>query len=175
MPETSDVPPYVEVTVAQVAALDAAHYREAAAAQRFVIFATAHFARPRTLAMIAVAIAAWLVLNIWLGVYWARAPDPFPFPLLSMIISSFALFFAAIVLIAGRHDEELATRREKLTLELAILAERKTAKIIALLEEFRRHDPRLSDRPDEAGEAMAEPADPEVVLEAIKAAEESPP
>ena len=175
MPQTSDVPTYVEETVAQIAALHAAHYREAAAAKRFVIFATAHFAHPRTLVLIAVAMAAWLTLNVWLGVYWAKAPDPFPFPLLSMIISSFALFFAAMVLIAGRHDEELATRREQLTLELAILAERKTAKIIELLEDFRRNDPRLSNRPDEAAEAMAEPADPQLVLEAIKAAEESPP
>jgi hypothetical protein len=74
MPETSDVPRYVEETVAQIAALHTAHYREAAAAKRFVIFATAHFARPRTLVLIAVAMAAWLALNVWLGVYWAKAP-----------------------------------------------------------------------------------------------------
>jgi uncharacterized membrane protein len=104
-------------------------------------------------------------------VYWAKALDPFPFPLLSMIISSFALFFAAMVLIAGRHDEELAKRREQLTLELAILAERKTAKIIEILEEFRRNDPRQSNRRDYVAEALAEPADPQVVIEAIKAAE----
>jgi uncharacterized membrane protein len=76
-----------------------------------------------------------------------------------------------MVLIAQRHDDELSTRREQLTLELAILAERKTAKIIAFLEEFRRNDPHQSDRRDHVAEAMAEAADPQIVLEAIKAAE----
>ena len=172
MTEATDLPAPVEETVAQIAELHRAHYRQAAAAQRFVIFATAHFARPRALVLIAVAIAAWLALNVWLGVYWAKALDPFPFPLLSMIISSFALFFAAMVLIAGRHEQELAKRREQLTLELAILAERKTAKIIAILEEFRRNDPHQSNRRDPVAEAMTEAADTQVVLEALEAAED---
>jgi uncharacterized membrane protein len=174
MPEAPDLPAHVEETIAQIAELHTAHYREAAAAQRFVTFATATFARPRTLVAIAIAIAAWLALNVWLEAHGRLAPDPFPFPLLSFMVSTLALFVAAMVLIAQRHDDELATRREQLTLEVAILAERKTAKIIALLEEFRRNDPHQSDRRDHIAEALAEPADPQVVLEAIKAAHETP-
>ena len=61
-----------------------------------------------------------------------------------------------------------------MTLELAILAEQKLAKIIALLEEFRRNDPNQSNRRDRVAEAFAEPADPQVVLDAIRAAHEAP-
>jgi len=175
MPEATDVPPHVEETVAAIAELHAAHYRDAAASQRFIIFATRTFARPRTLAALAIAIAGWLALNIWLDAHGAPAPDPFPFQLLSMMVSMVALFVTTMVLIAQRHDDELATRREQLALELAVLAERKTAKIIALLDEFRLNDPNQSNRRDHVAEALAQPADPQIVLEAIKAAHEPAP
>jgi uncharacterized membrane protein len=65
------------------------------------------------------------------------------------------------------------TRREQMTLELAILSEQKSAKIIALLEEFRRNDPNQGNDPDEVAEALAKPADAQVVLDAIRAAEKA--
>ena len=70
---------------------------------------------------------------------------------------------------AMRFEEEnlLAERRDQLTLELAILADKKTAKVIALLEEMRRDAPALADRADPESEAMARPADPREVLTAI--------
>jgi uncharacterized membrane protein len=68
---------------------------------------------------------------------------------------------------------KMATRREQMTLELAILSEQKSAKIIALLEEFRRNDPNQDDARDEVAEALAMPADPRVVLDAIQAAEKA--
>jgi uncharacterized membrane protein len=85
-------------------------------------------------------------------------------------VSAAALFVTTMVLIAQRHDDELATRRDQLTLELAILSERKSAKIVALLEEFRRNDPHQRDGRDEMAEALAEPADTQAVMNAIKAA-----
>ncbi len=168
--DATRVPPHVEQTVAAIAELHAAHYREAGALQKIVSAATATVARPRTLGFITLAILGWLVLNLALTAAGRGAPDPFPFPLLSAIVSTLALYLAAMILIAQRHDDELATRRDQLTLELAILSDQKSAKIIALLEEFRRNDPNQGDDRDEVAEALAEPADPQAVLEAIKAA-----
>jgi hypothetical protein len=79
-------------------------------------------------------------------------------------------YLAAMILMTQRHDE-MATRREQITLELAILSEQKSAKIIALLEEFRRNDPHQGNDRDEVAEALAEPTDGQVVLDAIQAAE----
>lgn len=79
-----------------------------------------------------------------------------------------------MILIAQRHDDELATRRDQLTLELAILSEQKSAKIIALLEEFRRNDPHQGDHRDVVAEAMAQPANPQAVLHAIRSAHGAP-
>jgi uncharacterized membrane protein len=163
-------PPHVEETVAAIAELHAAHYREAGALQRFVSAATAAVSRPRTLAVIAVALAAWLVINLGLPAFGQPAPDPFPFHILAAVASTLDLFLAAMILVAQRHEDELADRRDQLTLEIAILSEQKTAKIIALLEAFRRNDPHQSDARDEAAEALAEPSDPHAVLGAIEAA-----
>ena len=164
------VPPHVEETVATIAELHAAHYREAGPAQRYVSAATASVASPRTLAVITAAVAGWIILNLVLAAAGWRAPDPFPFPLLSAAASILALYLATMILIAQRHDDELATRRDQLTLEIAILSERKTAKIIALLEELRLNDPNQSDDRDRVAEALAEPSDPQAVLQAIRAA-----
>ena len=57
----------------------------------------------------------------------------------------------------------LATRGEQSILELAILSEQKSAKIIALLEEFRRNDPNQGNDRDEVAEALAKPADAQVL------------
>ena len=99
------------------------------------------------------------------------ALDPFPFPLLSAAVSTVGFYLAAMILISQRHDDEMATRGEQMTLELAILGEQKSAKIISLLEEFRRNDPNQGDDRDEVAEALAKPADAQVVLDAIRAGE----
>ncbi len=61
----------------------------------------------------------------------------------------------------------LAERRDQLTLQLAILADKKTAKVIELLEEMRRDAPAIADRADPESDEMAKPADPAEVLAAI--------
>ena len=73
-----------------------------------------------------------------------------------------------MILTAQRRDDELAELREQLTLELALLSEQKTAKMIELLEEFRRDTPLVENRKDDQADAMAQPADPQSVVEALR-------
>ncbi len=168
--KTSLVPQHVEETVATIAALQAAHHREARALQKAVSRATRGVAQPVMLFVSTVAIAGWITLNLALP-HFGRPPfDPFPFSLMSASVSTIGLYLAAMILISQRHDDEMATRREQMTLELAVLSEQKSAKIIALLEQFRRNDPNQGDYRDEVAEALAKPADAQVVLEAIRAA-----
>jgi uncharacterized membrane protein len=72
-----------------------------------------------------------------------------------------------IILTTQRRADSLASLRAQLTLELAILGEQKTAKVIDLLEEHRRDNPLIANRHDPEASDMAKPADPEAVLEAI--------
>ena len=167
------VPHHVEDTVATITALHAAHDREARALQKAVSRATSGIAQPATLILITAAIACWMTLNFALREFGRAALDPFPFPLLATAVSTGGLYLAAMILITQRHEDQMATRREQITLELAILSEQKSAKIIALLEELRRNDPNQGNYRDEVAEALAQPADAQVVLDAIRAAEKA--
>jgi uncharacterized membrane protein len=91
-----------------------------------------------------------------------------PFGWLQTVLGSMAFFVALIILATQRRADHLAEHREQLTLELAILSEQKSAKIISLLEEMRRDNPLLKNRVDEEAAAMAVAADPQAVLDAIK-------
>jgi head-tail adaptor len=63
---------------------------------------------------------------------------------------------------------ELTQLNQRLTLQLAILAEQKAAKTIELLERLRKDHPAIPDHHDEEASAMAQPTSPEAVLNAIK-------
>jgi uncharacterized membrane protein len=114
------------------------------------------------------AVVIWIGLNLILPRLGRPALDPAPFPLLSGVVSLLSLFMVVLVLATQRRADKLAQLREQLTLELAILSEQKAAKIIALLEESRRDNPMIHDRVDPQANAMAEPTDPHVVMEAIR-------
>ena len=73
-----------------------------------------------------------------------------------------------LVLATQGREDRLAQHRELLILELALLSEQKTAKVIQLLEESRRENPLVSNRVDQEAEGMAAPADPGSVLQEIK-------
>jgi len=62
----------------------------------------------------------------------------------------------------------LAAHREQLILQLAFVNERKTAKIVALLEELRRDSPQLRDRRDPVAEQMTESINAREVSEALR-------
>jgi uncharacterized membrane protein len=77
-----------------------------------------------------------------------------------------------LILTTQRREDKLAGLRDQLTLELSILSEQKSAKIIELLEELRRDDPNISDRADKHADALSTPADPDAVLGALKDTQE---
>ncbi|MBV8897730.1 MAG: hypothetical protein JO051_14555 [Acidobacteriaceae bacterium] len=81
--ESPAVPQHVEETVATIAALHAARYREAQALQKAVSRATRSVAQPVMLIVSTVAIAGWVILNLTLPEFGRMALDPYPFPLLS--------------------------------------------------------------------------------------------
>ena len=65
-----------------------------------------------------------------------------------------------MIVTTQRRAGKLSERREQMTLELTLLTEQKTAKIIALIEEMRRDSPQLHNRIDQEARDMSAPADP---------------
>ena len=96
-----------------------------------------------------------------------RGIDQPSFAWLELAASCAALLVAVLILVTQRREDQLAERRGQLTLELAILADKKSAKIIALLEELRRDHPQVSNRLDPVSAEMATPTDVPSILAAI--------
>jgi hypothetical protein len=76
--EPAGMPHHVGDAVATIAALHAAHDREARALQRAVARATSGIAQPGTLILITLAIAIWVKTNLTLPELGHAALDPFP-------------------------------------------------------------------------------------------------
>jgi uncharacterized membrane protein len=153
-----------EESIDQIAALHVEHYSSASTLQRAIDWSTDKLGRPSVVACVILGLAAWLA-----GAFAVSGGDierPV-FIWLELAATLAALLIAMLILVTQRRENLLAERRDQLTLELAILSDKKTAKVIALLEEMRRDTPTLSDRADPESEAMARPADPRVVLTAI--------
>ena len=83
------------------------------------------------------------------------ALEEFPFPNLAFAATVAALLIALAILTTQQHQDQLAERRAELTLQIAVLSERKMAKLIELMEEQRRDNPLLASRVDEEAERMA--------------------
>ena len=79
-----------------------------------------------------------------------------------------SMFVVMLVLVVQKHEDELNAHRDTLTLELAILSEHKTAKVMELLEELRRDSPHVQVRVDRQADQMAQPADAASVLAATR-------
>jgi uncharacterized membrane protein len=156
------------VAAQATAMLRAEHHQETSTLQLAVDRLTALVGLPGFVAALTGAILLWVAGNILAGVMDIRPADPPPFVWLQGAITTGALYVAALILTTQRRRDQLASHREQLALELAILNDQKASKIIELLEELRRDNPMLANRIDDNARAMSTPADHHSVLGAIK-------
>ena len=164
---TSPPPFGIEESVEHLASLNREHERATTPIQRVANRATNVLSRPGTLAIIVMLIILWICGNYVAQRLGIHALEEFPFPDLAFVATIAALLIAILILTTQRHQDQLAERRSQLTLQIAILSERKVAKVIALLEEQRRESPLLSSRIDEEAEAMAKSANPQDTLRSL--------
>ncbi|HEX8458964.1 MAG TPA: DUF1003 domain-containing protein [Pyrinomonadaceae bacterium] len=77
----------------------------------------------------------WILLNIQLiHLPYVSEFDPFPFGLLTMIVSLEAIFLSTFVLISQNRMSAMSEKRAELDLQVNMLAEQKAAKTLELLE-----------------------------------------
>ena len=169
------VPAHVEDTVEAVARFHSAHEAEAGALQRAIERLTRRAGSPAFAALLTVLVFGWMALNLGLIAAGREPLDEPPFIWMQGAVALTALYMTIFILTTQRREDKLAGLRDQLTLELSILGEQKTAKIIALLEELRRDAPNISDRADKDAEALAMPSDPDAVLDALKDTQEAVP
>ncbi len=164
----NDLPPHIEESLQAVAELHAKQSADATRFQRTVALITESIGRPRFLVVLSLVLMAWIGVSLVSGLRGGRAFDPPPFTWLQFCISLVVLYMTVFILSAQQRDDLKSGHRERLALELAILNDQKSAKIISLLEDLRRDSPAVPNRVDEQAEAMSTPANPSAVLEAIQ-------
>ena len=164
---TPILPAHMSDTISAIAKLHADHERAASPIQRLIERTTEWLGKPRFLGEFTLFVAGWVSIVGLQMKFYGSSFDPPPFNLLQGILTVLAVYITALILSTQRRAGQLASHREQLTLELATLAEQKSAKTIALLEEIRRDNPLLPNRLDKDADAMAQTADPEAVLKSI--------
>jgi uncharacterized membrane protein len=162
------LPTHLEETVQSIARLHADHAREASLYQRSIERLIDQFSRPAAVAVICGAIACWVAANLLLMHAGRRAFDAPPFPYLEGLATVTALVMTVLILTSQRHENRLAERRAQLTLEFAMVAEQKIAKVIELLDAQRRGQARPEEHADPEAAAMAKPADAHAIFHAVK-------
>lgn len=101
-------------------------------AERFADWMTDFFGTVPFLVANAIWFVVWIIIN--LGLIPGVVPfDPFPFGLLTMIVSLEAIFLAIIVLISQNREAKVAEMREEIDLQINTLAEEEVTKIISML------------------------------------------
>ena len=172
--DSKRLPAHIEDTVQAMADVHLDHHRQTGALQRWIDRITALLGRPAFTPIVTLLVGLWILVNLALGAAGYRVPDSPSFNYLWGVVSLAALYMTGMILATQRREEELASRRDQLTLELTILTEQKAAKLIELVEKLRLDHPDVADHVDEEAKAMSSPSDPQAVLNAIKITHDIP-
>ncbi len=117
----------------------------------------------------------WILLNVGL-VHFPHVSefDPFPFGLLTMIVSLEAIFLATFVLISQNRLSKVSERRAELDLHVNMLAEQKAAKTLDLLDHVAKQLDGMSSkfnlRDDPEVDALKISPEPHEVLQVMEEA-----
>lgn len=123
--------------------------------------------RPFWLGIIVLFVALWILANCLFRQFGLEPFDPPPLHWLQGIIGLAALLIMIVILIKQNRHDKIEERRAHLELQINLLTEQKTTKLINLIEELRRDLPMIKDRHDPELAAFQQPTDPEAVLAAL--------
>jgi uncharacterized membrane protein len=107
----------------------------------------------------------WIALNLgWLGV---RPFDPFPFGLLTMVVSLEAIFLSTFVLISQNRMGAVADKRADLDVQIDLLAEHEITRILMLVDAMAKKMG-IPDANDSEIEDLARDVKPEEVIQEME-------
>lgn len=159
-------PDALNSNVETIARLRAQAQRDAETLHKPIERVFSALARPVTLFVVIGVLAVWMAVNTSLHLRGAAVDTP-PFFWMQGLTSMLSLFTTLIILIVQTRQGHRQERRDQLELQINLLAEQKTAKLIELIEELRRDLPNVRDRVDAQADAMQQGTDPEEVLQVL--------
>jgi uncharacterized membrane protein len=178
MPHDDSTHP-VEQAVKVLAEIHADNLRQVPRSQLGIEWLTNTIGRPWFAYTLVAFVLLWTVVDLAAAGLHHRF-EAQSFPWLQLIVGTLSLMIAALILISETRQGRLADQRAQVTLQMALVIDRKAAKIIEMLESMRKDDPSLPDRQDSEAERMAEATDLRSAVdrlerETARAVEETPP
>lgn len=135
--------------------------------QEFLERISHYVGRPFYFGLIILFVIVWVLVNIFAAqLGWVEFDEP-PFFWLQGLVSLAALLTTTVVAIKQNRMARIEEQRAHLDLQVNLLTEQKTTKIIHLLEELRRDLPMVKNRYDPEAEAFQGSTDPHLVLAAL--------
>jgi uncharacterized membrane protein len=164
----SQLPQSVSENIGTIADFYARHEEHLSRPQKVIERISLILGSPGYVAGSVVFIVCWIVANLVAPDFGATAFDEPPFFWLQGIVALNAFIISTTVLIRQNRMGRLAEHHAHLDLQVNLLAEEKSSKIIAMLEELRHDLPNVSHKPDEEARELARPTDARMVLSAIE-------
>ena len=157
--------------VERIQALEQAEHDKASTADR-VADAITRFSGSIGFVWINVLLAGgWMAFNLLLPV--RERVDPFPFPLLTLVLSIEAIFLAIFILMSQNRAAQVSDKRSHLDLQLNLLGEQENTKMLLMLRRIAKAVG-AEGCDDEDVEAMAQATEPEALSRQIDEALEQP-
>jgi uncharacterized membrane protein len=132
--------------------------------QRVIETISGSVGRPIYLGSIVLVVALWILANVIARKIGFAEFDPAPYFWLQGLVSLGALLTTTVLLIKQNRLAKLEERRAHLELQVNLLTEQKTTKLINLMEELRRDLPMVRNRHDPEAAALQQPTDAGQVL-----------
>jgi len=167
MTTPAETPDPITQNIESIAAFYKREDEKVTGSQRIVEAVSNVVGRPIFLGCIVLFVTLWILANVFARQMGTVEFDPPPFYWLGGIVGLASLLTTTVVLIRQERLARLEERREHLDLQVNLLTEQKTTKLIHLFEELRRDLPMVKNRHDPESEAMQQPTDPHRVLAEI--------
>jgi uncharacterized membrane protein len=122
--------------VERVMALESSEHAKATAADRVADAITAFSGSIRFVWITVILVGGWIGANLVLPRH--DRVDPFPFPLLTLVLSVEAIFLSIFILMSQNRAAKVSDKRGHLDLQLNMLTEQENTKMLQMLEDIGR-------------------------------------
>ncbi len=133
-PAPNSVQELTRRNVDRVQALEAAELEKATVANRVADAVTGLSGSIRFVGIMIVLVGGWVALNVMLPE--RDRIDPFPFPLLTPMLSVEAILLSSFILMSQNRAARTSDKRSHLDLQLNLLAEQENTKMLLMLEQI---------------------------------------
>lgn len=120
----------------RVMALESSEHQKATTADRIADAITAFSGSIRFVWITTVLVGGWIAANFLLP--GQDRLDPFPFPLLTLVLSVEAIFLSIFILMSQNRAAKVSDKRSHLDLQLNMLTEQENTKMLRMLEDIGR-------------------------------------